>query len=192
MTTQWFTPTITTQTAEFEDHVQWQAGYINSVDAYGRTQTTPNTDLSKNVNGVIQSIRPLVYIANDGHAPRREYTWYITFTGFNITDITDPINGIAVQTNLRRKGRIMDETVSLSLQGNMIGENKIDYGLDELNHVPIHNSMTYGGATDLWQTELTAAILQDPTFGVTLRLQSHLFYPHKESVLIDSVQLRVY
>jgi hypothetical protein len=82
MTTQWFTPTITTQTAEFEEHVQWQAGYINSVDAYGRTQTTPNTDLS-NTTGVIQSIRPLVYIANDGHAPRREHTWYITFTGFN-------------------------------------------------------------------------------------------------------------
>jgi hypothetical protein len=191
MTTQWFKPTITTQTAEFEEHVQWQAGYIASVDAYGRTQTTPNTNLT-NGTGLIQSIRPLVYIANDGHAPRREKTWYITFTGFNITDITDPINGIEVQTQLRRRGRIMDDTISLSLQGNMIGENKIDYGLDELNHVPIHNSMTYGGLTDLWQTQLTAAILQDPTFGVTLRLQSHLFYPHRESVLIDSVQLRVY
>jgi hypothetical protein len=191
MTTQWFTPTITTQTAEFEEHVQWQAGYTTSVDAYGRTQTAPNTDLS-NVINVIQSIRPLVYIANDGHAPRREYTWYITFTGFNITGITNPINGIQVQTSIRRKGRIMDETVQLTYQENLMGENKINYKLDELNHVPVHNSMVYGGPTDLWDNQLTAAMIQDPTFGVTLRLQSHLYYPHKETVLIDSVQLMVY
>jgi hypothetical protein len=191
MTTQWFTPTTTAQIAEFEEHVQWQAGYITSVDAYGRTQTTPNTNLTIST-GPIQSIRPILYIANDGHAPRRERTWYITFTGFNITDITDPINGIEVQTRLRRRGRIMDETVSLSLNGDMIGENKIDYNLDDLNHVPINDVTNYGSPTDLWQTQLTAAMLQDPTFGVTLRLQSHLFYPHRETVLIDSVQLRVY
>ena len=191
MTTQWFTPTTTTQTAEFEDHVQWQAGVLSSVDEHGRVQTIPNTDLS-NSTGLIQSIKPILYIANDGHAPRREKTWYITFAGFNITDITNPINGIEVQTRLRRRGRIMDETVNLSLHGDMIGENKIDYNLDDLNHVPISDVTNYGGPTDQWQSSLTAAILQDPTFGVTLRLQSHLFYPHKETVLIDSVQLRVY
>ena len=191
MTTQWFIPTTTTQTAEFEEHVQWQAGVISSVDHAGRIQTTPNTDLGNKL-GTIQSIRPIVYISNDGHAPRREKTWYITFTGFDITGITDPINGIEVETRLRRRGRIIDETVSLSLQGNMIGENKIDYNVDDLNHVPVNDGSTYGGPTDLWQTQLTADMLQDPTFGVTLRLQSHLFYPHKETVLIDSVQLRVY
>ena len=191
MTTQWFSPSITTQTAEFDQHVQWQAGVINSVDERGRLQSIPNTDLA-NRSGIIQSIRPIVYISNDGHAPRREKTWYITFTGFNITDITDPINGIEVQTTVRRKGRIMDETVQLRFQDSMIGENKINYNLDDLNHVPINNVMSYGGADDLWQAGITAAMLQDPTFGVTLRLQSHLYYPHKETVIIDSVQLRVY
>jgi hypothetical protein len=191
MTTQWFYPSNTTQTAEFDEHVQWQAGYINSVDEHGRLQSVPNTDLSNRL-GIIQSIRPILYISNDGHAPRREKTWYITFTGFNITGITNPINGIEVQTIVRRKGRIMDETVQLSYQGNLIGENKINYGLDDLNHVPINNSTSYGGPTDLWDNQLTASILQDSTFGITLRFQSHLYYPHKETVLVDSIQLRVY
>jgi hypothetical protein len=191
MTTQWFKPTTTTQTAEFDQNVQWQAGVISSADFQGQIQTTPNTDLN-NGTGVIQSIRPIVYISNDGHAPRREKTWYITFTGFNITGVTNPINGIEVQTTVRRKGRIMDETVQLSYQGNLIGENKINYSLDDLNHVPINNSTSYGGRTDLWDNQLTAAILQNPTFGITLRFQSHLYYPHKETVLIDSIQLRVY
>ena len=73
-----------------------------------------------------------------------------------------------------------------------MGENKINYQLDDLNHVPVHNSMTYGGPTDLWDNQLTSAMIQDSSFGITLRLQSHLYYPHRETVLIDSVQLMVY
>ena len=190
-TQQWYSPSITSQYAEFDQHIQWQAGVTNSFDERGRLITNPNTDLS-NMTGTLQSITPILYIANDGHAPLRQKTWYVTFTGFNITGITDPINGIAVQTSIRRKGRIMDETVQLTYQGTLMGENKINYKLDELNHAPVHNSMSYGGPTDLWENLITSTMIQDPTFGVTLRLQSHLFYPHKETVLIDSVQLMVY
>jgi len=190
-TQQWYSPTIISQYAEFDQHIQWQAGVTNSVDGQGHLVSTPNTDLS-NKAGTIQSVTPLLYIANDGHAPLRQKTWYITFTGFNITGLTDPINGIQVQTSIRRKGRIMDETVQLTYQGNLMGENKINYLLDDLNHVPVHNSMTYGGPTDLWDNQLTAAMVQDSSFGITLRLQSHLYYPHRETVLIDSVQLMVY
>ena len=176
--TTWTKPTDITQTPELEDHIQWQRG-------------ADNFDLNREA-GIIQSSKPLLYISNDGHAPLRMKTWYIHFTGFQFENLPDTISGLELKTSIRRKGRIVDDTVQLRHNGDFIGENKINHRTDDLGHLPINNVTSYGGFDDLWGAELTKSLLLDPTFGVTLRLQSHLFYPHRETVLIDSVELRVY
>jgi hypothetical protein len=166
--TSWFSSSNITQHAEYEKNIEWR--------------------LSK----PIQSSRDILYISNDGHAPLREKTWFIHFTDFRFQDLPETISGVELRTNIRRKGRILDETVMLRYDDMVIGENKIAYNLDEMNHIPVNNTTYYGNPTDLWTANLTKAMLEDPSFGVTLRLQSHLFYPHRETAIIDSVELRVY
>ena len=194
MTTRWHTPNNTTQIPEFEDfdnHIQWQRGTAKVLDQYGVPTDFPNFDLNSGAP-FIQSVKPLLYIANDGHAPLRMKTWYLHLTDFRITDVPEVISGIELKTNIRRKGRIMDETISLRYNNDLLGENKINYNTDDMGHVPIYNATSYGNMTDLWNAELTPEIVTDVSFGVTLRFQSHLFYPHKETVLVESVELRVY
>jgi hypothetical protein len=50
----------------------------------------------------------------------------------------------------------------------------------------------YGGEGDLWATQLTVNDIQDPTFGVLLRFQSHPHWPHKDSAMLDAVELQIY
>ncbi len=176
--TNWHIPFNVTQHAEYEKNIQWQRG-------------PNNFDLNLGV-APIQTVREILYISNDGHAPLREKTWFIHFTDFRIENVPETISGLTVRTTLRRKGRILDETVMLRHNDVVIGENKINYRLDDMNHVPVNNITEYGGTLDTWNANLTKAMIEDSSFGVTLRLQSHLFYPHKETCIIDKVEIRVY
>ena len=194
MTTNWYNPNNITQESEFEDfenHIQWQKGVTKTLDQYGIPTDFPNYDLNTG-GSLIQSSKPLLYISNDGHAPLRMKTWYLHLTDFRIADVPEVISGVELKTIVRRKGRIMDETISLRHNDNLLGENKINYNTDDLGHVPIYNATSYGNMTDLWDAVLTPEIITDSSFGVTLRFQSHLFYPHRETVLVESVELRVY
>ena len=175
--TTWYTPFNITQHAEYEKNIQWQRG-------------AGNYDLNL-ATAPLQTVREVLYISNDGHAPLREKTWFLHFTDFRI-EAPATISGIELRTTIRRKGRILDETVILRHNDIVIGENKINYNLDDMNHVPISNVTSYGGPTDIWSASLTKEIVEDASFGITLRLQSHVFYPHRETPLIDSVELRVY
>lgn len=174
----WTQPSNITQASEIEEHVQWQRG-------------ADNFDLNQK-NGVIQSSKPLLHISNDGHAPLKMKTWYLYFTDFKFEDLPDTISGVEARTTIRRKGRIVDDTIQLCLNNELIGENKVNYRTDDLGHLPIYNETSYGGFDDQWGATLTKEMLLDPSFGIAIRLQSHLFYPHKETVLVDSVELRVY
>lgn len=175
----WYTPFNVTQHAEYPDkNIQWQRG-------------ANNFDLNVGTHP-IQTIREILYISNDGHAPLREKTYFLHFTDFRIEDAPATITGIELRTTIRRKGRILDETVMLRYDDMVIGENKINYRLDEFNHVPVNNLSNYGGSTDKWGTTLTKAQIESVSFGVTLRLQSHLFYPHRETAIVDKVEIRVY
>jgi len=194
MTTQWYTSKNITQNPEFEDfdnHIQWQRGTTKVLDQYGIPTDFPNFDLNSG-SPFIQSVKPLLYISNDGHAPLRMKTWYLHLTDFRISNVPEVISGIELKTNIRRKGRIMDDTISLRYNDDFLGSNKINYNTDDLGHVPIYNTTSYGNMSDLWDAVLTPEIVTDSSFGVTLRFQSHLFYPHKETVLVESVELRVY
>ena len=96
----------------------------------------------------------------------------------------DAITGIQVKLSMNRFGRITDDTIQLTRNDELIGENQAT-----LDTNPIK---LYGSETSLWDTTLTPEYLQDPSFGVVLRFKSHPRWPHKSSAFIDAVEIRVY
>jgi len=106
-------------------------------------------------------------------------------TGFHWDDITDPINGFEVYINLKRKGRILDETIGLWYNGEQVGGSKADGDLS--------NIKTYGGSGDTWNFEqISSGILNSGNFGLLLRYQSNINWPHRDTPNMIQVQARVW
>lgn len=133
--------------------------------------------------GSLQSQSFLFHSARSPKLDSRNKTYFLQMTGFNFLNLPETLSGIEVKLQARRYGRAYDDVISLCLGGNSIGENHA--GTD------IFPEIIYGSSTDLWKTNLTINNIQDPTFGVIIRFQSHPSWPHKDSVLIDSVQVRI-
>jgi hypothetical protein len=138
-----------------------------------------------------RTVKSLKHIANPASGPIRNNTYKLICTGFRIPALAQ-INGIKLRVIAQRNGRITDETVQLTYQGSAIGRNNFSYETDEEGRLPISNDSTYGGPTDTWGAELTLEMLQDPSFGVILKFQSHPYYPHSSDMQIESVSLTVY
>jgi hypothetical protein len=165
MTTSWTSPTSITQYAEpgaDSVHISW----------------------SSPLRFPIKTSQDLRHIARSPKLDETNQTWYLLFTNCNFTNIPDMITGISLRVSANRRGRITDETVQLFLGGNPVGKN---YASMDLSPQKI-----YGGEGDLWDAGLTPADLQDPSFGVLLRFQSHPHWPHKDSAMLDSVELQIY
>jgi hypothetical protein len=109
-----------------------------------------------------------------------------------MTDLPNTITGIQLDLMSQRNGRIVDETIQLVHQGEPIGNNNFMYILDSEGHFYLNNQTSYGGPTDLWGAELTKDMLEDPSFGVILKFQSHPYYPHSCGMFLDSVSITVY
>jgi hypothetical protein len=138
-----------------------------------------------------QTAEPLKHIANPASGPIRDSTFALVCTGFNIP-LLDEINGIEVRVTGQRNGRIADETIQLVYQDQAIGRNNFSYETDEEGRLPLFNNTVYGGSEDLWGSEITTNMLQDASFGVILKFQSHPYYPHSSDMQIESVSLTVY
>jgi hypothetical protein len=138
-----------------------------------------------------QTAEPLKHIANPASGPIRDSTFALVCTGFNIP-LLDEINGIEVRVTGQRNGRIADETIQLVYQDQAIGRNNFSYETDEEGRLPLFNDTVYGGSEDLWGSEITTNMLQDASFGVILKFQSHPYYPHSSDMQIESVSLTVY
>lgn len=174
MTTNWTLPRIVTQYAEEggeEAHITW----LNTNDFYSL----------KNLDGrSIKTSKELVHIARD---PRHDYTqktYYLKVTDFNFNSLPETLTGIEMRLTMNRGGRITDDTIQLCLNGALVGDNQASLTLDPIK--------VYGGEDLLWNTNLTLADIQDPSFGIVLRFQSHPNWPHKSSPLIDAVELRIH
>jgi hypothetical protein len=51
----------------------------------------------------------------------------------------------------------------------------------------------YGGSNDTWGLGIAdPEMIRNSSFGITMRFQSHPYWPHKESMLIDSVAIRIF
>lgn len=174
MTSNWTLPTIISQYAEEtaeDDHVSWV-----EVD---------NFSSLKNLDGrSIKTSRDLLHIAREPRHDIKEKTYFLKATGFNFTDVPDTINGIEVKISSNRYGRITDETIQLTLNNTVIGDNQASL---DLNPIKI-----YGGTDNIWNTNLTTAGILNSTFGVVIRFQSHPRWPHKSSMMLDSVELRIH
>jgi hypothetical protein len=108
-------------------------------------------------------------------------------TGFHINhrDVPNILNGLELYVSLQRHGRITDDTVMFTYQGNNVSNNRANPDLS--------NVKTYGGETDLWDMDpIVYPLITSPNFGILLRFQSNIFLPHKTTPNMEHVQLRLW
>ena len=174
MNSNWALPTSISQYAEpgAEDHhVSW----IGDNNFQGLTQT---------YDGYVETSRDLLHIAKQPNHDLVEKTYFLKITGFTFNNLPDVVSGIEMKLTMRRNGRISDETIQLYLDNDVIGDNQASRSLNPVN--------TYGGENNNWNTNLSIADIQNPTFGVLLRFRSHPSWPHKSSALVDAVEIRIH
>ena len=115
----------------------------------------------------------------------RNKTYFVRATGFNFRNLPDFVSGIEVRLTARRYGRATDDTIELCLNEQTIGDNQAT--------ISIAPEKIYGGETNLWSTDnLSIDDIRNETFGIVIRFQAHPHWPHKDPVLIDSVEMRIH
>jgi hypothetical protein len=172
-------PTNVIQYAEDETtQIQWQPENLNYLTSPGISS--------------VSTIKSLSHIARSPKYDLTNTTWFIQATGFSIDNLPETISGITVTVNMNRYGRITDDTIQLCYQGELIGENYCQPVIDSNNHSLLTPHTIYGGPTDTWHiTNLTPAMVADPTFGVVLRYKSHPAWPHRTSPVLYTVMLQI-
>jgi len=166
MPSSWTYPSIVTQFADSEHHVRW----LNVGNDY--------TQLNQ-----IRTERDLLHISNPTTNDLRETTYYLLFQGWSWEDLPANILGLEVMVNVKRVGRIMDDTIQL-YYNQAIGDNKAD--------MEISDQKMFGNSSDLWGYQLTNEILSDSNFGVLLRFKSHPSWPHKATPNVTHIQIRAW
>jgi len=184
--TPWAYPTNISQITESDAHVAWDSSgfsYIRFDDA-----------------SYLRTVKTLQHIPNSFSGDRTMKTWYLLASGFNFRAVPPKITGIIVELKTDRGGRITDDTVQLRTVSTWtgytgaVGDNKANADLGQKKF--------YGGTMDLWgwdrigytgslaETIIRQAILT-PNFGIALRFQSHPFWPHNSTPMIDYVKIRL-
>lgn len=172
MTTNWAFAGTIIQEAEVPQHARW------------RGEDNGFSGIKSDLYGAINTETPLYHIANPTVNDVKTKTYYLYLTDFRLNNIPDTISGVEVLVAMDRKGRVTDETVQLRFENEFIGRNMADFKLDQ--------TKTYGTDTDTWSAELTPEMISNPSFGVGIRFQSHLSWPHRDSPLINYIKLRVW
>lgn len=171
MTTAWTLPTSITQYVETEAadvHVPWdENSFINLTSITGRAVGT---------NG------SLYHIARSPKHDLKTKTYFLKLGGFQFENIPNIISGIEVRLTSKRYGRITDETIQLSLNDELVGDNKAT--------LTISPTKIYGSETDVWGIEPDSVL--DPSFGIIIRFQSHPHWPHRDGAQIDAVEIRIH
>lgn len=174
MSTNWALPSIVEQYPEDgaeNNHIAWE-----ELDNFNNVKTKDGK--------YIKTSRDLLHIARDPRHDIKEKTYFLRCTGFDFINLPEIITGIEVKILSNRFGRITDDTIQLCINELLIGENRATLNLDPLK--------IYGNDNDLWNTNLLTTDIQNSTFGVVIRFQSHLNWPHKCSAFLDYVELRVH
>lgn len=174
-----FSPNSVEQVSEAPEYeIAWQSSAASNTDYL--------------LNKRWRTVKDLKHIANPATGDLRNKTYSLVCTNFQMTNLPSTISGVELRLNAQRNGRIVDEVIQLTYQGQAIGKNNFVYLTDSEGHLTLKNQAIYGSATDLWDFELTPEVLQDPTFGVIIKFQSHPYYPHSSGMLVESVLLTVY
>jgi hypothetical protein len=174
MSTNWALPSIVEQYSEAgaeNVHVSWEE--VNNFNSL------------KNKDGKsIKTSRDLLHIARDPRHDIKEKTYFLRCTGFNFINLPQVVSGIELRISSNRGGRIIDDTIQLCLNEELIGDNFANLTIDPLK--------VYGNDIETWNSNLSMTNIQDSTFGIVVRFQSHPNWPHKCSVFLDSIELRVH
>ena len=174
MTTNWTLPRTITQYAE-----------VGGEDAHVSWQETDDFHGLKDLDGKsVRTARDLIHIAREPRHDLTEKTYYLKLTNFNFVNLPATLSGIEIKLSMNRLGRITDETIQLCRNNELVGDNHASLNLDLIK--------IYGSETDNWNTNLTMSDIQNSSFGVVIRFQSHPNWPHKSSPLIDAVELRIH
>jgi hypothetical protein len=173
MTTDWTLPTIIEQYSE-----------PGSETADTAWNDINNFSGLTNLTGSVQTVGYLIHTARSPKLDIRNNTYYIRTTGFNFKNLPEYLSGIAVRLTARRYGRATDHTIQLCLNGQAIGKNRAD--------LLIAPQKIYGGAGDLWETNLTLNDVKNNSFGFVVRFQAHKDWPHRSPALIDAVEIQIY
>jgi hypothetical protein len=176
MPTSWTYPTTASQYTDAEIHIPWlhTNEEFTEIDLGSRTYEINQ----------LHSAKDLLHISNTLVQDIRMKTHYLVLTGFNWRNLPTTINGIEARVNVRRTGRITDETIQLYADA-PIGTNQATLDLA--------NDKTYGAADSLWGLpSIARSTLLDVGFGIVLRYQSHPNWPHKVTPNMEHVQLRVW
>jgi hypothetical protein len=106
----------------------------------------------------------------------------LLLTGFGFDSQPLDLKGIELVTRIERMGRVVDQTVQLSLKGRAIGRNQASDSLEDLQ--------TYGGSQELWGTKNLDYAAED--FGLVLDLKPNPSTPSNERPIIREIMMRLY
>lgn len=174
MTSNWALPTTIEQYSEEgaeSVHVPW-----NSDENFNNIKTKNGKSL--------KTIRDLVHIARDPKIDITEKTYFLRCTGFTFVNLPNTVSGVELKITSNRFGRITDDVIQLTLNGNLIGENYASLSLEPIK--------IYGNEDDKWNTDLTSQNILSNSFGVVIRFKSHPSWPHKSNIFLDCIELRIH
>ena len=125
-------------------------------------------------------------------------------TGYKIPDSGQTVTGIEFLLNVKRAARIEDLVIQLTLNGELIGDNRASTinpvqssmytggGPNDVPLVPVGDNYIYGSSSDLWGTAgLTSTNIADATFGIVVSFKSNIIYPHSDTAYLDQASIRV-
>jgi hypothetical protein len=190
-----FYPKTIVQYAEYPElNISWTNNFNSDIlDNPNYNFAEPGQ--SSGSKNVLSTIAPLTHVANPTRGPKLDKTYYLKCTDFRIQELPNTITGITLTLSTQRNQKIVDETICLLYNDQIISDNKTNlsagpYSID--GHMNIQNVSTYGGPTDMWgSTTITKTMLMDPGFGVLLRFASNPMYPHKEGMLLYQITLEI-
>lgn len=175
MPTEWTYPTTITQFCEADVHIPW---------------TEIDNDFTQ-IN-LVRTKTDLLHMSNPLVNDMRMKTYYLVLTGFEFVNPPEVISGIESFINIRRGGRIVDETIQLWANGQALGANLATGNIDGYGNLVILNEHTYGAPTDLWGLESFDPTLINDNFGLVLRYQTHPKYVHQTTAFMHHVQMRLW
>ena len=117
----------------------------------------------------------------------KNYNFHIP-TSARISGIKVSINRMGDYDRCSEQGYLVDETVRLIKNGNLVGNNK---AVTSTNWPTSFSVATYGGDSDLWGTSWTPAEINSMNFGVSLSAKNTSNHFNKDAY-VDYMQITVY
>jgi len=164
----WYYPTYVDQTFEDASHIPW--------DSTGDFVYLKSKDLTKT-----STVAPLIHIPVSRTVSIRNKTWFL-HCRFQLGTEPGQINGIQVQIQMDRGSRIVDDTIQLDKNGELLGENQATLDMLSLK--------TYGNTWGLNWSNINPYTLTSGNFGLRLRFQSSFTTPHCTTPSIDFIRMR--